>query len=125
MSMDDRKIGRATVADVARRAGLTHDQGRRFVDAILDELCLGREVRLQGLGVLYVRPMRPRRFSTPMIPGGEVVITNRIKTLRFRRAPTAVERLNGTLGKGREVRRGTKLRAAGGGDGSHDHAEDE
>lgn len=84
---------RSTIADVARRAGLTYDEGRRFVEAILDELNLGREVRLQGLGVFRLSLLAPRTVHTPILPSGVATYPER-RVIRFRRSPTAADKLN-------------------------------
>ena len=84
----------ASLGDIARRAGITFEEATRFIDAILCELELGREVRLKNLGKLYVNELEPRTFNTPIIPGGVSKFTKR-KVIRFSRSPNARDRING------------------------------
>lgn len=81
------------MADVARRAGLTLEQGRRFVQAVLDELELGREVRLENLGTFRVSEIAPRTVRSSVLPEGSVKVPRR-KVLRFSRAAGAARQLN-------------------------------
>jgi len=83
----------ATTAEVSRRAGLTHQEGARFVKAILSELCLGRRVRLAGLGEFRVTTLPAREVRTPVVPGGRAMIRER-RTIRFRRFQSAYARIN-------------------------------
>ena len=89
-----KKQDSASLGDIARRAGITFEEATRFIDAILSELTLGREVRLKNLGKLYVNELQPRSFKTPMIPGGEANFEKR-KVIRFSRSPNARDRING------------------------------
>jgi nucleoid DNA-binding protein len=83
----------ATLADVARRAGLTIIQGRRFVRAILGELSVGRRVRFQGFGEFRTTILPRRTVRTPIIPGGVAVQPER-RTIRFRVFRSASRRMN-------------------------------
>jgi len=82
-----------TTADIARRAGITSKQGDLFVRAIVDELALGRRVRLAGLGEFRITTLPAREIQTPVVPGGRAVIGER-RTIRFRRFRTAYQRIN-------------------------------
>lgn len=97
------KTDRATTADCAQIAGLTYVQAEGFVQAILDELSRGKEVRLQGLGIFYVRPVTRRFVVSPMLPGGKAEISPRDQ-IRFRRSRGANEAVNQTPQERREAR---------------------
>ena len=84
----------ATLGDIAKRTGITFEEAQRFIDSILSELCLGREVRLKNLGIFRVSELEPRSFPTPIIPGGTGNVEKR-KVIRFERSPNAKDRING------------------------------
>lgn len=99
------KTERSTTADCARIAGLTYEQGEAFIQAILDELARGKEVRLQGLGVFHTAEVKRREVVSPMLPGGRAVVPERDQ-IRFRRSRRANEAINQTP----EERRAEKAR---------------
>jgi len=83
----------ATVAEVARRAGLTTLQGVRFIRAIVGELAIGRRVRLGGLGEFRTTELGRRVVRSPILPTGRVVLAPR-RTIRFRQFRSATRRVN-------------------------------
>lgn len=108
MQKGEKNEPRVTVRELARRAGLTHEEARRFVDAIGDELVLGREVRLTGVGILRVVETRARKLVTPMFEAGSVKIP-RSRSVRFRQSKVIKMRLNRRRRKGgSDVRDGTE-----------------
>lgn len=89
------KTERSTTADCARMAGLTYEQAEAFVQAILDELARGKEVRLQGLGIFHKATVKRREVVSPLLPGGRASIPERDQ-IRFRRSRRANEAINQT-----------------------------
>lgn len=97
------KTERSTTAECARIAGLTYDQGEAFIQAILDELSRGKEVRLQGLGVFHTKRVARREVRSPMLPGGVAAVPERDQ-IRFRRSRRANDAVNQTPAERRETK---------------------
>jgi nucleoid DNA-binding protein len=83
----------ADLPAVAQRAGLDVRDVTRMVKAIMDELDLGREVRLQGLGVFRMADLPARQVKGAILPGGQGTIPAR-RLIRFKRFRTAGDRIN-------------------------------
>ena len=83
---------RATTADVARRAGLSYEQGQKFLDAILDEINLGREVHLTSFGTFRTTTIAAKEIDRPV--GGLSKIPE-TRVLRFKSSRVASDILNG------------------------------
>lgn len=101
--MSQEKEPRTTTRELSRRAGITYEQGQRFVQAIVAELELGREVHLTGLGILRVHEGKPRKFDTPMVPGGVAKIPPS-RCVKFRQSKLMKPRLNGGRRSAKRVR---------------------
>ena len=97
------KSERSTTADCARIAGLTYDQGEAFIDAILDELARGKEVRLQGLGIFHTAAVKRREVRSPLLPGGRADVPAKDQ-IRFRRSRRANDAINATAEERREAK---------------------
>ena len=83
---------RATMADVARRAGLMREEAERFLVAVVEELALGREVRLPLLGFFTVR-VQPRRTVCSSLFERPIVVSER-RVVSFRGSKALAARLN-------------------------------
>ena len=84
---------RSSLADLARRSGLELAECERFVSAIVDELALGREVRLQGLGTFRTTESKPRTIERDFLKKKGTVPAR--KVIRFAQASTARAKING------------------------------
>jgi nucleoid DNA-binding protein len=97
------KTDRSTTADCARIAGLTHAQAEGFIHAILDEISRGKEVRLAGLGIFRMQPVKRREVRSPLMPGGVAKCPER-NQIRFRRSRVANVTINQTPAERAEAR---------------------
>ena len=82
--MGDRRSEVATTRDLAIRANIEPVDAERFIRAMVEELKLGRKVRLNGFGEFRISDLRGREIATPMLPGGKSTVPHR-KAIRFRR----------------------------------------
>lgn len=82
-----------TIEDLAQRAGLTHEGGRRFINAVVEALAVGERVVLRRLGVLYVGRLKAQVRTRSMLPRGEHEIPEGTPVTRFRAAATLKKRL--------------------------------
>lgn len=84
---------RATTADIARRAGLSYEAGQRFLDAIVDELNLDREVHLTGFGTFRITTLRGGTIDRPVLSAPATIPPTRV--IRFKSSRVASDKVNG------------------------------
>jgi nucleoid DNA-binding protein len=81
-----------TTAELATQAGIGYDEARRFLKAMLDNLKMGREVRLTGFGTFSISRLKLRRIKTGIV---DTPVTMRPRNvIRFSRSRIAAAFIN-------------------------------
>lgn len=91
--MSKKNPDRVNLKAIAHAAGITEAQVDTLVDGILAALRADREVRIDRLGRLYMVHLGPRRFATPIAPGGEMNLPahRQLRFTRFRSANAEIK----------------------------------
>jgi nucleoid DNA-binding protein len=80
-------------AALAEQAGITYEEGRAFLKAILDQLKLGREVRLTGFGTFHPSYLKGKTIKTGILEGEQTIEGRTV--MRFRQSRVARDYING------------------------------